>query len=145
MLISILASPIAANAAETNTGQSNRGRVIYNLDSTEFFVDTFGPVVPESIDKFVNSHAAAGITDLFVNVNAQRTNYQSDVWESCWDGYDPARGNNSRFSQGLTHIECSRRIFSNACTGFTGRDVTTPNGCSRQHVRTGSGRGSRCE
>ncbi|MFV1969049.1 MAG: hypothetical protein ACC628_26815, partial [Pirellulaceae bacterium] len=54
-------------------------RVIYNLDCTEFFVGSFGPVVPETIDKFVDDHAAAGITDLFINVNAQRTNYRSDV------------------------------------------------------------------
>ena len=101
ILISILSSSMAANTAENNTGRPDRGRVIYNLDSTEFFVNTFGPVVPESIDKFVDSHAAAGITDLFVNVNAQRTNYQSDVWESCWDGYDPARGNEQPFFAGI--------------------------------------------
>ncbi|MBI3922148.1 MAG: hypothetical protein HY318_12075, partial [Armatimonadetes bacterium] len=57
-----------------------RGRVIYNLDCSEFYVGTFGPIAPETIDKFVDAHAALGITDLFINVNAQRVNYRSAVW-----------------------------------------------------------------
>lgn len=78
-----------------------RGRVIYNLDCSEFFVGTFGPAVPETIDQFVDAHAAVGVTDLFINVNAQRTNYRSDVWESDWDGYDPAAGDDQPFFAGI--------------------------------------------
>ena len=78
-----------------------RGRVIYNLDCTEFFVGTFGPNVPETIEKFVDDHATAGITDLFVNVNAQRTNYRSQVWEAFWDGYDPSAGVEQPFFSGI--------------------------------------------
>ena len=59
MLIGIFALPLLASAAEKITGDPNRGRVIYNLDSTEFFVDTFGPVVPETTYQFVDTHAAA--------------------------------------------------------------------------------------
>ena len=76
-------------------------KVIYNLDCTEFFVGTFGPVVPETIDKFVDDHAATGITDLFINVNAQRTNYRSNVWEAWWDGYDPSLDNEQPFFAGI--------------------------------------------
>ena len=82
-------------------------RVIYNLDCTQFFagsvdlVGSFGPVVPETIDKFVDDHAAAGITDLFINVNSQRTNYRSDVWEAWWDGYDPSLDHNQPFFKGI--------------------------------------------
>ena len=83
------------------SNSERRNRVIYNLDCTEFFVGTFGPIVPDTIDEFVDSHAALGITDLFVNVNAQRTNYRSDVWESCWDGYDPNAGDDQPFFAGL--------------------------------------------
>ena len=87
------------------------GRVIYNLDCTQYFVGSFGPVVPETIDKFVDSHAAAGITDLFINVNAQRTNYRSDVWEAHWDGYDPDLGVDQPFFAG---IEPKRRMGPDA-------------------------------
>ena len=80
---------------------SAQGRVIYNLDCSEFFVGTFGPIAPETIDKFVDTHAALGITDLFINVNAQRTNYRSDVWESNWDGYDPEADDDQPFFAGI--------------------------------------------
>ena len=49
-------------------------RVFYNLDCSEFFVGTFGPPNPTTIELFVDAHAAAGVTDLLINVNAQRTN-----------------------------------------------------------------------
>ena len=76
-------------------------RVIYNLDCTEFFVGTFGPNLPGTIDAFTDEHAALGITDLFINVNAKRTNYRSSVWEAYWDGYDPAAGDEQPFFEGL--------------------------------------------
>ena len=77
------------------------GQVIYNLDCSEFFVGTFGPIVPETIDAFVDGHAALGITDLSINVNAKRTNYRSAVWEAYWDGYDPNAGDEQPFFAGL--------------------------------------------
>ena len=52
-----------SNGAGRQTSMSGesvpRGRVIYNLDCSEFFVGTFGPVVPETIDKFVDVHATS--------------------------------------------------------------------------------------
>ena len=92
---------LGLETAQTHADDHQRGRLLYNLDSTEFFVGTFGPPAPESIDKFVDSHAAAGITDLLINVNAQRTNYRSDVWESIWDGYDPQAGDDQPFFAGI--------------------------------------------
>jgi hypothetical protein len=79
----------------------SRGRVIYNLDCSEYFVSTFGPIVPETIDGIVDDHAAVGVTDLFINVNAQRVNYRSAVWESYWDGYDPSAGDTQPFFVGI--------------------------------------------
>ncbi len=93
-------SRIKGRATMSKTDKS-RGRVIYNLDCSEFFVGTFGGVVPESIDKLVDEHAAAGVTDMFINVCSQKTNYRSDVWESYWDGYDPSLGDNQPFFAGL--------------------------------------------
>ena len=95
----ILAVPSRSSALDTTIAP--RGRVFYNLDCTEFFMGTFGPVVPETIDKFVDAHAAVGVTDWVVNVNSQRTNYPSDAWDSYWKGYDPAAGNDQPFFAGI--------------------------------------------
>ena len=102
---------LCLSAAPTSAADHQHGRVIYNLDSTEFFVGTFGPVTPETIDTFVDQHAAAGVTDLLINVNAQRTNHRSDVWESIWDGYDPKAGEDQPF---LAGIEPKRRMGPDA-------------------------------
>jgi len=110
IVIGIGSSLNGLRAAETKGDDGRRGRVIYNLDCSEFFVGTFGPVVPETIDAFVDAHAAAGITDLFINVNAQRTNYPSDVWESSWNGYDPTAGDDQPFFAG---IDPKRRFETN--------------------------------
>ena len=77
------------------------GHMIYNLDCTEFFMGSFGPPVPETIDKFVDAHAAAGVTHLFINGNAQCTSYRSDVWDAYWDGYDPSLGTDQPFFAGI--------------------------------------------
>lgn len=91
---------LGAGGAQGAEG-ATRNRVIYNLDCSEFFVGTFGPPVPETIDAFVEAHAAAGVTDLFINVSHQRTNYRSDVWEADWDGYDPDADDNQPFFAGI--------------------------------------------
>ena len=96
-----------ARAEEPKQTPRERGRVIYNLDCSEFFVGTFGPLVPETLDAFVDAHAAAGISDLFINVNAQRTNYRGTAWESDWDGYDPDAGDDQPFFAGID----PKRIF----------------------------------
>ncbi len=93
---SLLGAPTTLPSVADSTSDV-RGRVIYNLDCSEFFVGTFGAPVPETMDAFVDAHAAAGITDLFINVNAQRTNYRSAVWDADWDGYDPSAGDNQPF------------------------------------------------
>ncbi len=59
IVVSIASSLDDARAAEAKGDSEQRGRVIYNLDRSEFFVGTFGPVVPETIDKWVDAHAAA--------------------------------------------------------------------------------------
>ena len=86
---------------EMSTVSVPRGRVIYNQDASEVFLGIFGPPGPETIDKFVDTHAALGVTDLFINVNYQRTNYRSEVWESDWDGYDPNLGDDQPFFAGI--------------------------------------------
>ena len=100
VVLSLVPGTRSSVAGEEN-GADQPGRVIYNLDCSEYFVRTFGPVVPETIDKWVDHHAALGITDLFINGNAQRTNYRSDVWEAYWDGYDPSLGTDQPFFAGI--------------------------------------------
>ena len=92
---------LLSESGQTFAADANRGRVIYNLDCTQFFMGSFGSIAPETIDKFVATHASLGVTDLFVNVNAKRTNYRSDVWESYWDGYDPNASDDQPFFAGL--------------------------------------------
>ena len=103
LMLAVLLSASAACICPAAASEKSEPRVpvIYNLDCSEFFMGTFGPVVPETIDKFVDGHAALGVTDLFINVNAQRANYRSDVWESYWDGYDPKAGDDQPFFAGL--------------------------------------------
>ncbi|MEZ4702361.1 MAG: hypothetical protein R2834_18660 [Rhodothermales bacterium] len=79
---------VASCARPAETPAPVHGRVLYNLDSSQFFIGTFGPIEGATIDRFVDEYAALGITDLFVNVNAQRTNYASAAWESGWEGED---------------------------------------------------------
>jgi hypothetical protein len=102
--------PATQGVAQMNDDSPKRGRVIYNLDCSQFFTGTLGSVNAEGIDKFVDTYAAVGVTDLFINVNAQKTNYRSEVWESYWDGYDP----NADFDQPLFEGIDPKRKFESA-------------------------------
>jgi hypothetical protein len=66
--------------------------LIFNEDCTNFFYyQTIPPgKAGETIDRYVDVYAAAGVKTLLCNTNAQRTNYRSRVWDAFWDGYDPA-------------------------------------------------------
>ncbi len=63
-----------------------------NEDATNFFYYNYIPAgqAGETIDRYVDVLAEAGVTVLLWNTNARRTNYRSDVWQAFWDGYDPA-------------------------------------------------------
>lgn len=64
---------------------------IFNQDSTEFyFVRTPDQMSGETVDAYIDDLARAGVGAYFSNVNAQRANYASKVWETDWHGYDPA-------------------------------------------------------
>ena len=88
----LLLATLAMSCAPQSTSDANTtdgNRVIYNIDSTQLFLGTFGPIEAATIDRFVAEHAHAGVTDLLINVNAQRTNYDSDVWEATWEEENP--------------------------------------------------------
>lgn len=94
----VLAGAVAG-AQEQRAASSKR--LIFNQDNSEFFIGSFGPVRPETVDSYIKSIAGKAVTDLFICVNAQRTNYRSKVWEADWDGYDPKGGDDQPFFAGI--------------------------------------------
>lgn len=67
-------------------------RLLHNEDETDFFWHDRIPdgKAGETIDRYVDVMAEAGVTVFLCNTNARRTNYRSRVWDAYWDGYDPA-------------------------------------------------------
>jgi len=65
--------------------------LLQNEDATNFFYyhDIPAGEAGQTIDRYIDVLAGAGVTVLFCNTNARRTNYRSEVWEAFWDGYDP--------------------------------------------------------
>jgi hypothetical protein len=66
--------------------------LLENEDCTDFFYNQEFPAekAGELVDRYVDVLAGAGVSVLMCNTNARRTNYRSQVWQSFWDGYDPA-------------------------------------------------------
>ena len=87
----LLFACVAANAATAGEGATRMTGLLENEDCTDFFYNQKFPPgkAAEITDRYVDVLAGAGVTVLFCNTNARRTNYRSDVWESFWDGYDP--------------------------------------------------------
>jgi hypothetical protein len=73
-------------------GAQRGNQLYYNQDDTDFFWSS--QIAPgkagETLDRFVDGIASAGVTKFLCCVNARRTNYRSQVWDAYWDGYDPA-------------------------------------------------------
>lgn len=74
--------------------------LMYNQDSTDFF---FTHVVKEGVDggamldAYLDLIAEAGVKTFMCNTNARETNYRSGVWQSFWEGYDPAGPDDQEF------------------------------------------------
>lgn len=64
--------------------------LLHNEDSTQFFFtqQISAGKAGETIDRYVDVMADAGVTVFLCNTNSRRTNYRSRVWKSYWDGYD---------------------------------------------------------
>jgi len=78
--------------------------LLLNYDSTDLFYYTppdkiSGQAVDDQMDQF----ARAGVTVLMCNVNAQRTNYNSAVFDPFWRGYDPQAGEDQPFLQDMAY------------------------------------------
>lgn len=75
---------------------------IFNQDSTEFFATNPPDAMSgELIDSYIDLLAYAGIGTFISCVNAQRVNYASGVWQTDWEGYDPAGAWNQPMLCGL--------------------------------------------
>jgi len=66
--------------------------LLFNLDCTDFFYHRIAEGVDGGavLDQYVDIIADAGAAVLLINTNARKTNCASAVWETFWDGYDPA-------------------------------------------------------
>ena len=64
--------------------------LLFNEDDTEFFSDRNPETVSEAdIDAMVDFYADAGVKVFMCAVVGERTSYDSAVWETYWDDYDP--------------------------------------------------------
>lgn len=64
-------------------------RVLYNQDSSNLFYVTKEPITPAHVDKMIDEVADGGADTFLVNVNAQKVNYPSRVWENYWHDFRP--------------------------------------------------------
>lgn len=85
----------------TSVGAAWRGP-IFNQDCSEFFCTNPPEAMSgELIDRYIDLLAYAGIGAFSSNVNAQRANYASLVWQTDWDGFDPAGSEDQPMLRGL--------------------------------------------
>lgn len=92
---------------EMNNQTQTKQRLLHNEDCTQVF---YGRRFPdggagETIDRYIDVLAGAGITELFCNTNARLTNYHSDMWESFWDAYNSNEPSDLIHNMAATHRE----------------------------------------
>ena len=78
--------------------------LIYNLDCTEFFYTHAlkdGVDGGALLDAYIDLIAEAGVKTFLCNTNARETNYRSGVWQSFWEGYDPAGPDDQPFLKAM--------------------------------------------
>jgi hypothetical protein len=113
LFLAFLASSVATFAAEP---KPIRG-LLHNEDCTQiFYTQDFPPgKAGQVIDKYVDVMAAAGVKVFLCNTNGRRTNYQSRVWDSFWDGYDPAGPDDQPFLRPVAadNMRTFRKIVGN--------------------------------
>lgn len=55
----------------------------------------------KAVDDYVDLVAGGGVTAFLCNINAERTNYASGVWEPLWTGYDPDGADDQPYLAGI--------------------------------------------
>jgi len=67
--------------------------IMLNEDNSHYFFTRGDPATMEQdLHHWIEQYADTQIRDMIINVNAMKTNYGSDVWESMWAGFDPSQG-----------------------------------------------------
>jgi len=105
-------------APVTGRAESEKIRgLLENEDCTDFF---YGRTIPEGkagevVDRYVDVLASGKVSSLFLNINARRTNYRSDVWGEFWEGYDPNAGDDQPFFSAIPkeQVKNWRRLIHN--------------------------------
>ena len=103
------AFPFPARGKEKSAASADMARhtkltgLLHNEDCTNFFFYQEFPAgkAGETVDRYVDVLAGAGVSVLMCNTNARRTNYRSKVWEAFWDGYDPGGPDDQPFLAAL--------------------------------------------
>ena len=79
-----------ACVASDPTMSSKIQGLLFNADADNFFASHPDEEMNgEGIDKYVDVLADTGVSNLFIGVSDQRTNYDSKVWQSYWENFDP--------------------------------------------------------
>ena len=98
VLLLFLLSPALVVGAAGQADEKIRG-LLHNEDCTDFFAHR--PIPPgrtaETLNRYLDVIANAGVDALFCNINARRTNFRSEAWAAFWDGYDPERGDDQPY------------------------------------------------
>ena len=76
--------------------------LMFNVDDAYFFTAQDPKTVSgKDIDKMVDFYADMGVREFVCNVSGQLTNYDSKVWQSFWEGYDPEGPDDQPYLSGL--------------------------------------------
>ncbi len=98
-ILSALFLSSALVAGATGSAEGKIRGLLHNEDCTDFFAHR--PIPPgrtaETLDRYLDVIADAGVSALFCNVNARRTNYRGEAWAAFWDGYDPEASNDQPY------------------------------------------------
>ena len=99
-------------------------------DDTDSFFHRYGPddMTGEQVDAEIDLLADAGVSGYFCGLNAQRTKcYQSQVWQSMWEGFDPdGPDNQPRLRACLPEEVAAYRKWFNNCLLLHQRGVDYP-------------------
>jgi hypothetical protein len=104
--------------------------LLFNLDDSDFAFNhriTEGVDGGALVDQYLDRIADAGASVLMCCTNARRTNYASAVWQSYWDGYDPAGPDDQPFLAAVPQEEvASYRRFIHSLYSLHAQGVDYP-------------------
>ena len=105
----------ADGASVTRIRPALRNMLVINEDNSHFF-GTRKPedMTLEGLNAFVDQYAGSAVTHLFLNANAMRASFRSDVRDAIWD---PVAGKEPRIFGRRTASGCSRRAWTRMRSG----------------------------